>query len=354
LIGVDGVSRLTDFGIARTTDALGLTASDSIRGKVDYMAPERIRAERLDPRCDIWAVGVIAWELLANRRLFRGESAAATLLKVLEAPAPPLSAVRPELSSEIVAAVARALEADIHRRHANAEQFRRQLAQAWRSAGEIAEPSEVGAYVREIVGPKLRQRRARVAEVRTLREEVVLENEDTTVEVAAAGTSRTSWRSFKRWSIVAAALTVVVGIAVAATVQMAQPIDSAASPLGAETPSAQPTSAGSQPPVSSASPASERVLTISSDVEIVSVYVGERAISPPLPTRKLEVHLSPEEARSDPLRLVAVSRDGRRASAELDTSKPFPLGAELPERQWKAASRSAPRPRATRPPPIIR
>jgi len=211
--------------------------------------------------------------------------------------------------------------------------------------------------VRDIVGTKLRERRARVSEIRTLREEVLPQKadraEDTTVDDAAA--SPTRWRFFKRWSIVAAAVVVIVGIAVASTLRTAPPIDSAASPLGAETPSAAPTSAGSLPPAPSAAPASERVLTISSDVEMVSVYVGERAISPPLPTRKLEVHLTPEEARSDPLRLVAVSRDGRRASAELDTSQPFPLGAELPEPQWKAVSRgSAPRTRATRPPPIIR
>ncbi len=63
------MGRLADFGIAKAANALDLTATGVIKGKLTYLSPEQARAERLDRRADLWAAGVIAWELFAGRRL---------------------------------------------------------------------------------------------------------------------------------------------------------------------------------------------------------------------------------------------------------------------------------------------
>src|SRR5262245_34519927 len=62
LVGLDGISRLTDFGVAKAVTRLTQTASGLVKGKVAYMAPEQAEGTELDRRCDVWAAGVVAWE----------------------------------------------------------------------------------------------------------------------------------------------------------------------------------------------------------------------------------------------------------------------------------------------------
>ena len=71
IVGVDGTARLTDFGVARATTRLSNTRAGTIKGKVSYMAPEQIKRGQLDRRADLFAMGVILWEALAGRSLFR-------------------------------------------------------------------------------------------------------------------------------------------------------------------------------------------------------------------------------------------------------------------------------------------
>jgi len=74
LVGADGVARLADFGVAKAAGRLHTTQEGRVKGKVAYMAPEQVRAEPLDRRADIWAAGVVAWEVLAGRRLHQRAS----------------------------------------------------------------------------------------------------------------------------------------------------------------------------------------------------------------------------------------------------------------------------------------
>ena len=91
LIGVDGSARLTDFGVARATSKLSTTRTGQLKGKLAYMAPEQARgAKDIDRRADVFAAGVVLWEALEGRRLFKGDGEADTLNKVLYEPIPPL------------------------------------------------------------------------------------------------------------------------------------------------------------------------------------------------------------------------------------------------------------------------
>jgi tRNA A-37 threonylcarbamoyl transferase component Bud32 len=112
LVSFEGEVKLADFGIARAMTQAGLTDPGTVKGKLAYMAPEQARGERVDGRADVFALGVLCWELCAGRRLFARESDAATLAALLDAgPVSPPSAwneaVPPGLDAAVLGALAR-------------------------------------------------------------------------------------------------------------------------------------------------------------------------------------------------------------------------------------------------------
>jgi len=112
LVSFEGEVKLADFGIARAMSQAGLTDPGTVKGKLAYMAPEQARGEPVDGRADVFALGVLLWELCAGRRLHARESDAATLAALLsgEPISPPSAwneAVPPDLDAAILAALAR-------------------------------------------------------------------------------------------------------------------------------------------------------------------------------------------------------------------------------------------------------
>ncbi len=163
LVGVDGVARLVDFGLAKTVDRLALTKSGIIKGKLAYMAPEQIRGRPLDRRADVWAAGVVAWELFAGRRLNDGEEAE-IMLRVLSEPAPCLRTIAPDIPVEIEEAVASALRIEVDERCPSAGDLRdRILAGAAASAITVADTSTVARFVTDRAGAKLAARAQEIA-----------------------------------------------------------------------------------------------------------------------------------------------------------------------------------------------
>ncbi len=73
MVGLDGVTRITDFGIARAATRLAVTQSGQLKGKLAYMAPEQARSETVDRRADVFALGICLCEMLAQKRLFKAE-----------------------------------------------------------------------------------------------------------------------------------------------------------------------------------------------------------------------------------------------------------------------------------------
>lgn len=97
LISATGEIKVSDFGVARALGGATLVATTTIAGHAGYMAPEQVRAEPLDPRCDLFGTAVMLWELLAGGSLFQKETDAATVLAVVEAEVRPITSVRPDL-----------------------------------------------------------------------------------------------------------------------------------------------------------------------------------------------------------------------------------------------------------------
>ncbi|HEY1958656.1 MAG TPA: serine/threonine-protein kinase, partial [Polyangiaceae bacterium] len=122
LVGIDGVARVTDFGIAKSRDAAAAPTTEGVlKGKLGYMAPEYMRGEAaVDRRADVFALGVVLWEALAGRRLFRGANDAETIEKVQRAEVPPIDGA----PGALVAVAARALARECAARFATAEEMR--------------------------------------------------------------------------------------------------------------------------------------------------------------------------------------------------------------------------------------
>ena len=154
LVGTDGTSRLTDFGIAKATGRSGHTSPGSIKGKVAYMAPEQARGRSVDRRCDVWAAGVIAWELLAGRALHDGEDEVAMLLDVVTKAPPDLRTVDPSIPDALADAVASALVVDREDRCPTADLFRSRLIDAARELGELGDSAAVASFVAALGGAR--------------------------------------------------------------------------------------------------------------------------------------------------------------------------------------------------------
>lgn len=92
-----GHVKMLDFGIARAAERLTRTRTGVIKGKVAYMAPEQALAVGVTPQTDIFAVGVVLWEMLAMKRLFRAESDAASIELVVRAEVPPIRSINGEV-----------------------------------------------------------------------------------------------------------------------------------------------------------------------------------------------------------------------------------------------------------------
>jgi len=142
IVSTTGVVKLIDFGIAKASAAGMQTMSGTLKGKFAYMAPEYI-AGRIDARADLFAVGVIAHELLTNRPLFAGRDDIDTLTRVRDMHIDPPSKKNPLVPAEIDDVVMTALARDPERRWQHATALRNALTTLTRRLGLIASNAQL-------------------------------------------------------------------------------------------------------------------------------------------------------------------------------------------------------------------
>jgi serine/threonine-protein kinase len=173
----DGHTKLVDFGIAKAALSSTETEVGVLKGKVAYMSPEQAMGGRIDQRADLFAMGIVLWELLARQRLMTGESAANTLHKLMNEPIPRVSAAMPGIDPELEAIVGKALEKDPQYRWQSAAEMRDAL-EAWlRSNPRPARQEEVGrkmlylfSNVREEVQRQVQRHMAAITAATTTQE----------------------------------------------------------------------------------------------------------------------------------------------------------------------------------------
>jgi serine/threonine protein kinase/N-acetylneuraminic acid mutarotase len=126
-----GQAFLADFGVAKLVQQdLGLTRPGMLMGTPDYMAPEQVLSKPLDGQADLYAFGVVLYEMLTGRVPFRGETPMAVALQHVQAPLPPPRQENPQLSAEVSAVLTRALAKEPTARFPTGDAFAAALAQA--------------------------------------------------------------------------------------------------------------------------------------------------------------------------------------------------------------------------------
>jgi len=167
IVGVDGVARVLDFGVAKAVGRLQSTREGQLKGKLAYMAPEQIRGREATRRTDVYAASVVLWEALAGRRLFRDDNEGALLHRILEDPVQGPGTLATGVPEALDAIVLRGLAREPDDRFATA----REMAAAIEAAVPLASASVVGAWVEEMAPGAIAEQAARVLEIESARSE---------------------------------------------------------------------------------------------------------------------------------------------------------------------------------------
>ena len=158
LVGVDGVARLVDFGIARATSRRGVTAVGVIKGNVPFMAPEQLRGYGVDRRADIFSMGVTLWETLSLRRCFPTREGS-PLSRMAREDYRPLAEVAPKVPAALDAICRKALAFDPDDRFESAAAFASAIEEAFRH--DVATQRELAQFMSMVAANKVwREREA--------------------------------------------------------------------------------------------------------------------------------------------------------------------------------------------------
>ena len=129
LVSYQGAVKLVDFGVAKAATLVSETREGVIKGKYGYMSPEQCLGDTLDRRSDVFAVGILLWEMTVGRRLYFFKGELASLQRIVYADAPRPSSYDPDYPPELEHIVMRALARDARQRYQSAEQLQLDLEQ---------------------------------------------------------------------------------------------------------------------------------------------------------------------------------------------------------------------------------
>jgi serine/threonine protein kinase len=161
LVGIDGIARVADFGIAKAVARLQTTGEGQIKGKVAYMSPEQLRQGHVDRRADVFTASIVLWEVLTGRRLFASDDIGAIAVSVLSKEVLAPSRLNGDLPPAVDEVVLRGLAREPADRFATA----RDMLLALERALPPASPAVVGDWVKQYIGGKLERRALRVSEI---------------------------------------------------------------------------------------------------------------------------------------------------------------------------------------------
>ncbi len=161
LVGIDGVTRVADFGVAKAVSRLQSTRDGQLKGKSAYMAPEQLLRKGVDRRADVYAATVVLWEVLTQRRLFVADDVPGVIHAVLEDTVVPPSHWNADIPAELDAIVMRGLARNPAIRFATALE----MVSALERVVPPAPPHEIAAWVLRHSGAAMEERRQRLAQI---------------------------------------------------------------------------------------------------------------------------------------------------------------------------------------------
>ncbi|HEX2686578.1 MAG TPA: serine/threonine-protein kinase [Kofleriaceae bacterium] len=170
-----GEVKIVDFGLAKASSQLEKSEPGIIKGKFAYLSPEAALGADVDNRADIFAVGIMLWELLASQRLFLGDTDFQTVQKVQLAKVPSISQINRKVPPELERIVNKALARDPDQRYATAREFGQALSKFMFSFAEPVSGYDIAAIVRDTMRDKENARAAHGSIIHKLIEEALLE-----------------------------------------------------------------------------------------------------------------------------------------------------------------------------------
>ncbi len=256
LVGINGLARLADFGVAKAAGRLSTTSEGEVRGKLAYMAPEQVRGRAVDARTDVYASAVVLWEALTGARLFDAPSPMSAMTAVLEKRIPAPSTVRPGIPAALDAVVLRGLARDPERRYSSAEEMIGALERAHTPATSRA----VRQWLESVVGERLRARADQVAAIEKARPEEGVEADaavappsEGALPPASSPSPAVTWRA-PYLALAAALVTVVALLLLLSPSRRAPEVGADALAVAtsvATTPAAAPSASAAPPPSAS-------------------------------------------------------------------------------------------------------
>ncbi len=164
LIGCDGHSYITDFGIAKAEDRIQTTRTHEVKGKLAYLAPERVDKRRIcTVQSDVFSMAVVLWECLAGRRLFRGDEAVDILQQVMSSPIATLEEIGAVVPRALDDVISRALSRDLDTRYGSALAFAQAIERA-APVEHIGTYADVARLMEAVFGARMALRQSHVRE----------------------------------------------------------------------------------------------------------------------------------------------------------------------------------------------
>ena len=174
LVGLDGQAKLVDFGVANAAAHSDIDGGDRIKGKFGYMSPEQASAGKVDRRSDVFALGIVLYELTTGERLFRGDDPAQTLELVKNGPIPEPKEIYAKYPDGLAAIVKRALARNVTERFQTAADFRDALEHYLKDERIMVSPAGVGQLVKRVLGPRIEQQRQALRDALTVADGTVV------------------------------------------------------------------------------------------------------------------------------------------------------------------------------------
>ena len=160
LVTYDGLPKLVDFGIAKAAMRVSETDAGVLKGKYAYMSPEQVRGEPLDARSDVFAAGIVLWEMLAGRRLYKADTIVRSVERILTEPTVSPVRVNADCDPQIAKIAYKALHKNREQRFASALDFKEALDEVIRQSATRTRQTDVRDLMQRMFGDVIDKQRA--------------------------------------------------------------------------------------------------------------------------------------------------------------------------------------------------
>ncbi len=164
----DGGVKVVDFGIAKAIDRSTRTRTGTLKGKYAYMSPEQVEGKDLDARSDVFALGIVLWECLASRKLYKQENDLELLKAVVDKDAPSPQLVNPSVPEPLANIALKALARKVEDRYQSAVELRNALATYLKTVKEDADTMAIGRFMQDLFSERIAKKKTIIEGARAL------------------------------------------------------------------------------------------------------------------------------------------------------------------------------------------